>query len=85
MQTSRLVEQLMASLRSLPGVGPKTAQRMAFSLLQRQRAAGLELAKSLHAALTEVGHCEQCRTFTEQVRCTICDNPKRQQQHERHL
>ncbi|MGB2079898.1 MAG: recombination mediator RecR [Vibrio sp.] len=79
MQSSRLLEELMYSLRALPGVGPKSAQRMAFHLLQRNRQGGLQLADVLAKAMTEIGHCESCRTFTEHEVCDVCQNPKRQQ------
>ncbi|OOF25400.1 recombination protein RecR [Salinivibrio proteolyticus] len=79
MRTSQLLEQLMDALRCLPGVGPKSAQRMAYHLLQRNRQGGIELAQALTAAMTEIGHCSQCRTFTEEEVCAICDNPRRQQ------
>lgn len=79
MQTSPLLEHLMQSLRSLPGVGPKSSQRMAFHLLQRDRSGGLRLAKALEQAMNEIGHCEDCHTFTEQSHCNICKNPKRQE------
>ncbi|OEF25156.1 recombination mediator RecR [Vibrio rumoiensis] len=78
MRTSSMLEQLMEALRCLPGVGPKSAQRMAFHLLQRNRKGGLQLAEALSQAMTEIGHCDQCRTFTEQDTCHICTNPKRQ-------
>ncbi|WP_265694057.1 recombination mediator RecR [Providencia rustigianii] len=79
MQTSPLLESLMEALRCLPGVGPKSAQRMAFHLLQRDRSGGMRLAQSLTRAMSEIGHCSDCRTFTEQDICNICDNPRRQQ------
>lgn len=69
----------MESLRCLPGVGPKSAQRMAFHLLQRDRQGGVKLADSLTRAMTEVGHCSHCRTFTEEDTCAICCNPRRQE------
>ncbi len=69
----------MEALRCLPGVGPKSAQRMAFHLLQRNRSGGIKLAEALSQAMTEVGHCSECRTFTEHDICHICSNPKRQQ------
>ena len=69
----------MEALRCLPGVGPKSAQRMVFHLLQRDRKGGLQLADSLSQAMTEIGHCNECRTFTEQETCHICTNPKRQE------
>ncbi len=68
----------MEALRCLPGVGPKSAQRMAFHLLQRDRKGGLQLAEALSQAMTEIGHCNECRTFTEEETCHICTNPKRQ-------
>ena len=67
MQTSPLLTQLMEALRCLPGVGPKSAQRMAFTLLQRDRSGGMRLAQALTRAMSEIGHCADCRTFTEQV------------------
>lgn len=74
-----LVQQLIDRLRCLAGVGPKSAQRIAFQLLERHRQAGLDLAKTLHQALTEIGHCLRCRTFSEQALCNICDQPTRNQ------
>ncbi|UXI02052.1 recombination mediator RecR [Photobacterium sp. TY1-4] len=79
MRTSVLLEQLMEALRCLPGVGPKSAQRMAFSLLQRNRQGGLQLADALSRAMTDIGHCQSCRTFTEEDVCAICANPRRQE------
>ncbi|KLV09204.1 recombination protein RecR [Photobacterium aquae] len=79
MRTSHLLEQLMEALRCLPGVGPKSAQRMAFSLLQRNRQGGLQLAEALNRAMTDIGHCRDCRTFTEEEVCAICANPRRQE------
>ncbi|PSW07504.1 recombination mediator RecR [Photobacterium lipolyticum] len=79
MRTSQLLEQLMEALRCLPGVGPKSAQRMAFNLLQRNRQGGLQLADALTKAMTEIGHCKDCRTFTEDDVCAVCANPRRQE------
>ncbi len=79
MRTSQMLEQLMEALRCLPGVGPKSAQRMAFHLLQRDRKGGLQLAEVLAKAMMEIGHCNECRTFTEEETCHICLNPKRQE------
>ncbi len=79
MQSSPLLEMLMESLRCLPGVGPKSAQRMAFHLLQRDRSGGMRLAQALTRAMSEIGHCQQCRTFTEKDICTICANARRQE------
>lgn len=79
MQISPLLQSLMDTLRCLPGVGPKAAQRMAYHLLQRNRKGGIELAHILHEAMINIGHCEDCRTFTEQPKCAICANVRRQQ------
>ncbi|ACQ68655.1 recombination protein RecR [Candidatus Williamhamiltonella defendens] len=78
MQTSLVIEALMESLRHLPGVGPKSAQRMAFYLLQSDRSKGIRLAESLLKAMSEIGHCGVCRTFTEQPCCDICSNVYRE-------
>nr|WP_086937511.1 recombination mediator RecR [Thaumasiovibrio occultus] len=79
MRTSPLLEELMEALRCLPGIGPKSAQRMAFHLLQRNRRGGAVLAETLQRAMTDIGHCEQCRTFTEEAVCSICANVRRQE------
>lgn len=77
---SPLIDQLIQALRCLPGVGPKTAQRMAFHLLERGRESGKQLAHTLELALTQVTHCQQCRTFCETDYCAICNNPHRDSQ-----
>lgn len=77
MQQTGVLAQLMRALRCLPGVGSKTAQRMAFHLLQRDREGARVLAESLMAALDRIGHCAQCRTLTEGTLCPVCANPKR--------
>ncbi len=74
---SPLIDQLIAALRVLPGVGPKSAQRMALHLLERNRAGGEHLAKSLLSACAQVKRCDLCRTLTEQPRCYICASEKR--------
>ncbi|MGR6750522.1 recombination mediator RecR [Aeromonas veronii] len=79
MKFSPLLDEMMKALQVLPGVGPKSAQRMAFTLLERERSGGLRLAQLLSRALTEIGHCSHCRTFTENDRCDICANPKREE------
>lgn len=61
-----------------PGVGPKSAQRMAYHLLQRDRSGGMNLAGALTEAMSKIGHCTHCRTFTEEESCAICNNPRRQ-------
>ncbi len=70
--------QLMRALRCLPGIGPKSAQRMTFHLLQRDREGARELAGALLHALEHIGHCQQCRTLTEDALCTVCANPRRE-------
>ncbi len=77
MKFSPLVDDLIKSLQCLPGVGPRSAQRMAFQLLERDRIGGEKLGRVLGQAMLEVGHCQQCRTFTEQTQCQICANAKR--------
>ncbi len=72
-----LLNQLIESLRCLPGVGPKSAQRMALHLLERNREGGLQLATILTSAMQEIGRCEQCRDLTELEICTLCSSPRR--------
>ena len=72
-----LLSQLMEALRCLPGVGPKSAQRMAFYLLERDRQGGEHLASVLAEAIAKIGHCKRCRTLTEEEVCRLCANPKR--------
>ncbi|WP_273402893.1 recombination mediator RecR [Actinobacillus porcinus] len=78
MQSSSLLESLIENLRCLPGVGPKSAQRMAYHLLQRNRSGGMHLARALTDAMSKIGHCQACRDFTEEETCHICNNPRRQ-------
>ena len=75
---SPLIEQLIQALKCLPGVGPKSAQRMAFHLLERDREGATALADALKNAVEQVGHCDRCRTFTEHNRCSICNNAARE-------
>lgn len=77
MSFSPLVDQLILALRCLPGVGPKSAQRMAFYLLERGRHKGEHLAKILLESMDKIGHCQQCNTFSEVPVCTICQNTRR--------
>lgn len=77
MSFSPLVEKLMESLRVLPGVGPKTAQRMAMHLLERDRDGGRRLARVLDEALERVGYCRRCRTLTEEEVCALCASARR--------
>ncbi len=77
MQHSPALAALIDSLRTLPGVGPKSAQRMAFHLLQDARPAAQALAGSIERALARVGRCRQCRMLTEAELCDICASPQR--------
>jgi recombination protein RecR len=77
MASSEVIEQLTTALRCLPGVGPKSAQRMAFYLLERNREGGRRLAMALINAMDRVAHCHLCRTLTEYEICPICRNEKR--------
>lgn len=77
MQDPGLLEQLIEALTCLPGVGPKSAQRMAFHLLQRDRRGGETLAHALDAAMREIAHCRQCRIFSEQPVCSRCQDVNR--------
>jgi recombination protein RecR len=77
MSKSPLLEQLIEALRYLPGVGPKTAQRMAFQLLERGRENGRRLAQTLHEAMEFIRHCQSCRTFTESDLCHLCTSTQR--------
>jgi recombination protein RecR len=74
---SPLLEEFIESLRGLPGVGPKTAQRMAFQLLTQGRQSGQKIAQVLSLALERIGHCTRCRTFCETELCQICSSPSR--------
>ena len=76
---SPLLRELIDALRILPGVGPKSAQRMALTLLERQRPGGLRLARALEQALHHVEHCSICRNLTEQTVCDLCSNSGREQ------
>lgn len=71
--------RLVEALRCLPGVGPKSAQRMVFHLLQKQRQRGLHLATCLEQAMNHITHCQRCNNYTEQDLCNLCQNPSRDQ------
>ncbi len=77
MSRQPLLFQLIDALCCLPGVGPKSAQRMAFHLLERNRSGARHLATTLAAAADGIGHCSRCRTLSEQELCHLCANPKR--------
>lgn len=72
-----ILTRLVEALRCLPGVGPKSAQRMVFHLLQHQRQRGLHLAACLEQAMNKIQHCQRCTNYSEQAFCTICQNPHR--------
>lgn len=75
---SPLTKRLIEALQSLPGVGPKSAQRLAFHLLAKSsHTKGITLAQTLQAAIEKVGHCQLCQIYTELDVCDICKNPKR--------
>lgn len=73
-----LLEQLTEALRCLPGVGEKTALRMTYHLLEREREGALRLSERLREAVERIGHCEQCRTLTEHRVCGICSSQRRE-------
>jgi recombination protein RecR len=77
MKNPPALEQLIDSLRCLPGVGPKSAQRMAYYLLQRDRKGASGLATALDQALQVVDHCQLCNTFSEQAICPLCASEQR--------
>ncbi|SDT94970.1 recombination mediator RecR [Halopseudomonas salegens] len=77
MSFSPRIRQLIDGLRGLPGVGPKTAQRMALHLLERDRGAGRQLAVALEAAMDGVGYCQRCRSLSEEDLCRLCSDPGR--------
>ncbi len=72
-----LLQQLIEALRCLPGVGPKSATRMAFHILERDREGGRRLSEVLGSAVARIGHCSRCRTLTELEVCRLCANPQR--------
>jgi recombination protein RecR len=71
------LNRLIEALRRLPGVGPKSAQRMAFHLLERDREGAREIAATLAAAAEQLGHCARCRMFAEGELCPVCAAPGR--------
>jgi len=72
-----LLEQLITAMRCLPGIGPKSAQRMAFHLLCRQREAGKHLGNILLTAMDSIDYCQSCRAFTESTLCHLCQSSRR--------
>jgi recombination protein RecR len=79
MKTPSTLEELIEALRCLPGVGPKSAQRMAFHLLQRDQSGAQRLQRAIEQALARVRHCERCNNFTEQPVCELCSSSRRDQ------
>jgi recombination protein RecR len=71
------LEELIAALRCLPGVGPKSAQRMAYHLLQRDRKGAEKLSQTLSGAVERIRNCARCNTFTEAETCSLCASPRR--------
>ena len=80
MNGSSLLAELIEALRCLPGVGGKSAQRMAFHLLERERDRGLKLAQVMAQAMEKIGHCERCRNFSEDALCGVCASSSRDRQ-----
>lgn len=74
---SPLLKQLIEALKCLPGVGQKSAQRMAFHLLQRNRSGASELSETLARAMDAIGNCERCRMLTEESVCSFCNSHRR--------
>lgn len=74
-----LLSELIEALRCLPGVGPRSAQRMAFHILERNRDGGRNLARLLNEATDKIGKCARCQTFSEKEFCQICSNSRRDQ------
>ncbi len=77
MKTPSSLEELIAALRCLPGVGPKSAQRMAYHLLQRDQAGAARLAEGLSQALARIRHCDKCNNYAEAAICDLCNSPRR--------
>ncbi len=77
MKTPSSLEALIEALRALPGVGPKSAQRMAYHLLQRDKPAALRLAQALNHAVESIHHCAKCNNFSEEEICELCRSPRR--------
>lgn len=74
---SPLIDGLIAAFQVLPGIGPKSAQRMTLDILQRNREGGVRLAEALSAAVQQVAHCRDCRTLTEGGQCRLCADENR--------
>lgn len=79
MKHAPLVQELIDAFTCLPGVGPRSAQRMSYALLERNREGGRRLAKALEAAMDGVQHCTRCRNFAEHDLCPVCADARRDQ------
>ena len=77
MSESGYLEKLVEALRCMPGIGRKSAQRIAYHLLQRNRDGARHLAKALSEAMEKVGYCKRCRTFSDTEICQLCSSDKR--------
>src|ERR1051326_1917600 len=77
MKPPAVLDELIAALRCLPGVGPKSAQRMAYHLLQRDKPGAQRLASALGIALERIRHCEKCNSYAEEAVCALCRSPRR--------
>lgn len=77
MKLDPLIHQLIEALRALPSIGPKSAQRIAYYLLDKERKSAKQLAHALVEAADKVRHCQMCRTLSENPICTLCTNPRR--------
>lgn len=77
MSAEPLLDRLIAALRCLPGVGQKSAQRMAYHLLERDREGGRRLADALAEAMARIGNCQRCRDFSEAPLCPLCASGSR--------
>jgi recombination protein RecR len=77
MNAPSTLDELIQALRCLPGVGPKSAQRMAYHLLQRDQAGAARLGRAIERSLALIRHCERCNTFTEETVCELCRSPRR--------
>ena len=77
MSSSPLLERFVDALQCLQGIGKKSAQRIAFQLLQRDRESAVKLADVMRAAMTDIGQCQRCRTFSESTLCGLCQSEKR--------
>ena len=77
MKNTEALEQLVESLRCLPGIGPKSALRMAYHLLQHNRKGAAQLSSAIANAIELVGHCSHCNNFSEEVICSLCASQDR--------